>query len=127
MSSGQQTTNINDLTNALKKKAPQIRQKIQVAKSTKKLLQKPLDKVHADKVIFIVFSICLIAYLFTLSKKPRHSCFFFFLRNPNICADLDACVFIVYNVYKSTLTKNIYNSHITMFWTIILSIYLLYF
>ncbi|CAI6360411.1 unnamed protein product [Macrosiphum euphorbiae] len=50
LSSGQQTTNVDDLTNALKKKAPQIRQKIQVAKSTKKLLQKPLDKVHADKI-----------------------------------------------------------------------------
>lgn len=51
LSSGQQTTNINDLTNALKKKAPHIRQKVQVAKSTKKLLQKPLDKVYAEKVI----------------------------------------------------------------------------
>ncbi|XP_022183767.1 U3 small nucleolar RNA-associated protein 14 homolog A [Myzus persicae] len=50
LSSGQQTTNVDDLTNALKKKAPQIRQKIQVAKSTKKLLQKPLDKVHAEKI-----------------------------------------------------------------------------
>lgn len=55
MSSRQQTTNVNDLTNALIKKAPQIRQKIQAAKTTKKLLQKPLDKVHADKVIFVIF------------------------------------------------------------------------
>ncbi|KAF0769506.1 U3 small nucleolar RNA-associated protein 14 B [Aphis craccivora] len=50
LSSGKQTTNIDDLTDALKKKAPKIRQKIQVAKSTKKLLQKPLDKVHAEKI-----------------------------------------------------------------------------
>ncbi|XP_015367455.1 PREDICTED: U3 small nucleolar RNA-associated protein 14 homolog C [Diuraphis noxia] len=50
LSSGQQTTNVDDLTNALKKKAPLISQKIQVAKSTKKLLQKPLDKVHAEKI-----------------------------------------------------------------------------
>uniref|UniRef100_A0A2H8TK08 U3 small nucleolar RNA-associated protein 14 A n=1 Tax=Melanaphis sacchari TaxID=742174 RepID=A0A2H8TK08_9HEMI len=50
LSSGKQTTNVDDLTDALKKKAPKIRQKIQVAKSTKKLLQKPLDKVHAEKI-----------------------------------------------------------------------------
>lgn len=50
LSSGQQTTNVDDLANALKKKAPKIRQKIQVAKSTKKLLQKPLDRVHAEKI-----------------------------------------------------------------------------
>lgn len=50
LSSGQQTTNVDDLANALKKKAPQIRQKIQVSNSTKKLLRKPLDKVHAEKV-----------------------------------------------------------------------------
>jgi hypothetical protein len=54
--SSRQQTNVDDLSNAIKKKAPQIRQKIQVAKSTKKLLQKPLDKVHAEKVI--IFS-CL--------------------------------------------------------------------
>lgn len=53
MLSGQQTTNVNDLTNALKKKAPHIKQKVQVAKSSKKLLSKPLDKVHAEKVIFL--------------------------------------------------------------------------
>jgi len=63
LSSGQQTTNVDDLTNALKKKAPQIRQKIQVAKSTKKLLQKPLDKVHADKVIFLYPNINIIPML----------------------------------------------------------------
>lgn len=53
LSSGQETTNVNDLANALKKKAPHIRQKIQVANSNKKLLSKPLDKVHAEKVINI--------------------------------------------------------------------------
>lgn len=52
LSSGQQSTNVDDLTNALKKKAPKIRQKIQVTNSTKKLLQKPLDKLHAEKVNF---------------------------------------------------------------------------
>jgi len=51
LTSGQKTTNVNDLTNALKKKAPKISQ--QVANSTKKLLQKPLAKVHAEKVIYI--------------------------------------------------------------------------
>lgn len=59
LSNGLQTTNVNDLTNALKNKAPQIRQKIQVAKSTKKLLQKPLDKVYAEKVIFLYSHYCL--------------------------------------------------------------------
>ncbi|XP_050523953.1 U3 small nucleolar RNA-associated protein 14 homolog A [Daktulosphaira vitifoliae] len=46
----QQSTNVKDLADALKKKAPLIRQKIQVAKTTKKPLQKPLDKIHADKI-----------------------------------------------------------------------------
>ncbi|VVC40826.1 Hypothetical protein CINCED_3A011225 [Cinara cedri] len=50
LSSSQQTTNVEDLANALKKKAPKIRQKVQVAKSNKKLLQKPLDKIHAEKI-----------------------------------------------------------------------------
>lgn len=50
LSSRQQTTNVNDLANALKTKAPQIRQKVQVSNSTKNLLQKPLDKIHAEKV-----------------------------------------------------------------------------
>ncbi|XP_050424071.1 U3 small nucleolar RNA-associated protein 14 homolog A [Adelges cooleyi] len=50
LSCGQQSTNVKDLADALKKKAPQIRQKIQVAKSTKQALKKPLDKVHADKI-----------------------------------------------------------------------------
>lgn len=44
---------MEDLANALKKKAPKIRQKVQVAKSNIKLLQKPLDKVHAEKVIIV--------------------------------------------------------------------------
>lgn len=55
LSSGQQTTSVNDLTNALKKKAPQLRQKIQAAKSNKKLLKKPLDRVYAEKVIFFYY------------------------------------------------------------------------
>lgn len=62
--SGHQTTNVYDLTNAIKKKAPLIRQKLQVANATKKLLQKPLDKVHAEKVISMIFKyIYLIAFL----------------------------------------------------------------
>lgn len=63
LSSGKQTTNIDDLTDALKKKAPKIRQKIQVAKSTKKLLQKPLDKVHAEKVIDLYPNIMIYRYV----------------------------------------------------------------
>lgn len=60
LSTGQQTTNVNDLADALKKKAPQIRQKVQVSKSTKNLLQKPLDKIHAEKVIFTIFNCSLV-------------------------------------------------------------------
>lgn len=64
--SGQQTTNVDDLTNAIKKKAPLIRQKIQVASASKKLLQKPLDKVHAEKVISTIFKYIHLILVFIL-------------------------------------------------------------
>lgn len=65
LSTGQQTTNVNELADALKKKAPHIRQKVQVSKSTKNRLQKPLDKIHAEKVIFTLFN-CSLVYAILL-------------------------------------------------------------
>jgi len=50
LSSGKQTTNVNDLTNALKNKALHKNQKFQLTKSNKQPLKKPLDKVYAEKV-----------------------------------------------------------------------------